>query len=252
MRYIYYNILIILLATVAFGFWMFAGSNAGDKEGVLMINERVISQNEFAEREQYAPYFTRSRQEFIDEIINRELLIQEARRRNLDQEESFRHEIQDHYEQALIKQLLDRHREELQLEVSDRDIENWRQAMGDQVSLRLRRYANPHESAGGESLDEEKLSIRFAELTPSLQLRILNLQNGESTPPFPLESGYGVVRLDDREPIDEKIDLPDTDDIRGYIAGAREQIAMEQWLVKLRNKAKITVADEIISDGGKP
>jgi len=252
MRYIYYNIMIILLATVASGLWLFAGSNSGDKKAVLTINDRVISQSEFAEREEYAPYFSRSRQEFIDELINRELLIQEARRRNLDQEESFRQEIQDHYEQALIKQLLDRHREELQLEVSDRDVESWRQAMGDQVSLRLMRYADPHESAGKASLGEENLSIRFAELTPSLQLRILGLQNGESTPPFPLESGYGVVRLDDRETVDEKIDLPDIDDIRGYIAGAREQIAMEQWLVKLRNKAKVTVADEIISEGGKP
>lgn len=54
-----------------------------------------------------------TRKDFIQNLIQTQLLIQEARRRNLDQQEKFRKSIQLHWESTLIRDLLAEKTEEL-------------------------------------------------------------------------------------------------------------------------------------------
>jgi SurA-like N-terminal domain len=250
MRYIYYNLIIILLVTAAFGLWIAAKPKNGDQDGVMTINSRVISQTEFTEREQNATYYGRSRQQYLDDLVSRELLIQEARHQGIDQEESFRHDIQEHYEQALIKQLIDRRRRELKLEVSDAELVDWQRAMGQQIKLRLVRYANPRPPDNGAPLGEEAIDTPFSDLPPALQLRILDLQPGDSTQPFPLDSGYGVIHVLERSGASPPEDMLTGAKLRSFLLQAREQIALEQWLIQLRNQASITISEQILPAGG--
>jgi peptidyl-prolyl cis-trans isomerase C len=229
---------------------MVARSKPDDQGGVMMINSRVISQQEFTEREKYSAHYGRTRQQYLDELVSRELLIQEAIRKGIDQEEAFRHDIQQFYEQALIKQLIDRRRKELQPAVSDADLLNWQQAMGQQVRLRLVRYANPSGPADGASLGDEEIDSPFSDLSPALQLRILDLQPGDSTPPFPLDSGYGVILLQERRDNGLSEGLMTGAPLRSYLLQAREQIALEQWLMQLRDKASISISEQVQQAGG--
>ena len=78
MRYIYYITIIIVLGTVAMAGWIgFCTEPPGD-DVVLVVNDRTFNRQELAERQEYTPYHYRSEREFLDELITRELLIQEA------------------------------------------------------------------------------------------------------------------------------------------------------------------------------
>lgn len=250
MRYVYYNVIIILLATIAFALWHSTGANFGYRDGVVIINDRVISREEFADRERFADGYSRSRQEFIEDMVSRELLIQEARRRQIDEEESFRREIQDHYEQALIKQLIDRRSRELDIEVGSEDLANWRAATGYEMTLRLVRYADPRNANGGVPIGEEVLDTPFADLPPAIQLRVMDLAPGDRTAPFPLETGYGVIHLLNRDPVQKSLQTGLTDEeLQSHLARAREQIAMEEWLLRMRSLADVTIDDSILQEG---
>jgi len=81
MRYIYYIIGIILVAGIAVVATGHLLKPATNDDAALTVNGRTISIEEIDSRQQYASYPYRSLNDFIDDLITRELLIQEALRR---------------------------------------------------------------------------------------------------------------------------------------------------------------------------
>ncbi len=80
---------------------------------VALVNGRAITQTEFDLRWGELSKATRSRyekeggkQRFLDELITRELLMQEARRRGLDQDDTIRDKTQRYKEQLILDELL--------------------------------------------------------------------------------------------------------------------------------------------------
>ncbi|MBX3303668.1 MAG: peptidylprolyl isomerase [Nitrospira sp.] len=80
---------------------------------VALVNGRAITQAEFDLRWSDLSHATKSRYEkeggkrqFLDELITKELLLQEARRRGLDQDETIRDKTQRYKEQLILDELL--------------------------------------------------------------------------------------------------------------------------------------------------
>lgn len=80
---------------------------------VALVNGRAITQAEFDLRWGELSQATRSRYEkeggkrrFLDELITKELLMQEARRRGLDQDDAIRDKTQRYKEQLILDELL--------------------------------------------------------------------------------------------------------------------------------------------------
>lgn len=80
---------------------------------VALVNGRAITQAEFDLRWSDLSHATKSRYEkeggkrqFLDELITKELLLQEARRRGLDQDETIRDKTQRYKEQLVLDELL--------------------------------------------------------------------------------------------------------------------------------------------------
>ncbi|NJL16156.1 MAG: hypothetical protein HC938_02100 [Nitrospira sp.] len=80
---------------------------------VALVNGRAITQTEFDLRWSELSQATRSRYEkeggkrrFLDELITKELLMQEARRRGLDQDDAIRDKTQRYKEQLILDELL--------------------------------------------------------------------------------------------------------------------------------------------------
>ena len=67
-------------------------------------------------------YGSNEKKHFIHSLINKELLIQEAQRLEINREESFRRSVENFYEQSLIKNLMDRKYADLKIKVSERDV----------------------------------------------------------------------------------------------------------------------------------
>lgn len=89
-------------------------SDATDKkEELLRVNEYTISKDEVDSRLKFEAelnsnfYLSRdNRTEFVKDLIQSQLLIQEAKRQKFDQREKFRQTIQRYWESTLIRDLL--------------------------------------------------------------------------------------------------------------------------------------------------
>lgn len=80
---------------------------------VALVNGRAITQSEFSLRWQELSGATRARYEkeggkrrFLDELVTRELLLQEARRRGIDQDDVIRDKTHRYKEQLILDELL--------------------------------------------------------------------------------------------------------------------------------------------------
>jgi peptidyl-prolyl cis-trans isomerase C len=101
---------ISLLAVVIGGSLLFAGCSPPPEEGVLaLVNGRQVTQTEFDIRWGELAEATRARYEkeggkrlFLDELITRELLMQEARKLGLDQNDAIRDRTQRYREQLIL------------------------------------------------------------------------------------------------------------------------------------------------------
>lgn len=127
---------VVLLAMVVLAG---CGSQADDKSDIVVrVNNRNITADEFryALGESYKkgiePLTESEKLDLLDQMVKKELLIQEAKKRNLDQDEDFRRTIETYWEQTLIRNLLDQAGEELcgKIHVSKEDISDFKKEQG--------------------------------------------------------------------------------------------------------------------------
>ena len=101
--------LIITLAVL-----MIAGCKcqAKDKQILARINNYEITKQEFLEEFKGSAYGVsdteESRKSFLDNLINRKLVLQEAQREGLDKDSAFLKSIERFWEQSLLKVMLDK------------------------------------------------------------------------------------------------------------------------------------------------
>ena len=101
--------LIIILAAL-----MIAGCKCQtkDKQVLARINNYEITKQEFEEEFKNSGFSIsdteESRKSFLDNLINRKLVLQEAQRQGLDKEKDFLKSIERFWEQSLLKVMLDK------------------------------------------------------------------------------------------------------------------------------------------------
>lgn len=101
--------LIITLAVL-----MIAGCKcqAKDKQVLARINNYEITKQEFEEEFKDSAYGVsdteESRKSFLENLINRKLVLQEAQRQGLDKDNAFLKSIERFWEQSLLKVMLDK------------------------------------------------------------------------------------------------------------------------------------------------
>ena len=88
----------------------------------LSINDRIISEDEFKKMLHAKTSHVMSREQFIESVIDRQILIQEAIKMDMNKKESFRRSVENFYEQSLIKILLDRKWDSLVVDVTNDEI----------------------------------------------------------------------------------------------------------------------------------
>lgn len=96
---------------------LFAGcteNNTPDQKIISRINDYQLTQDEFQiqlarelELDEDFKLTAETRRQFLEELIRKELLIQEAKRRKLDQKKQFIQTIERYWESTLIRNLLD-------------------------------------------------------------------------------------------------------------------------------------------------
>jgi len=212
------------------------------KNPALVINDRIISQQEFERMRKEAHKFSNDDAEILDNIITKELLIQYAKSRGLDEEEAFKASIKNYYEQTLIKLLMERKYAAAKAEVSPEEVRRYREMCGKKVYFSVFPAASKDAYHGNLPAPSENRVERFVNLPEDIALAIYMLTKGEKSAPLKRNNGYVVYRLDRTEEITEGGLPPLTEkDIIATIRSHEIQQQIDDWVSSLRAEARIKV-----------
>jgi peptidyl-prolyl cis-trans isomerase C len=276
------------LAAGLFGLGLaLAGCAPQQEEPVLaLVNGRAITQLEFDARWNELSDATRARYEkdggkrrFLDELITRELLMQEARRQGLDQSDAIRDKAQRYKEQLILDELLkDRLKAKVELTQAELDAYYEKHAHELLAPLKVQVFQMllPNLSAakdleaqinkGGDfgkfaqrySLDTKSKAkggdlgpYRKDLVIPEVDAVIHTLKPGMVSAPIKTDAGYYLVMITplDKETI--QADLATRERLRQELLADKRRKRFEEVIADIRTNATVRLADasRYITDG---
>ncbi len=249
------------------------------EENVLaLVNGRQITQTEFETRWGELAEATRARYEkeggkrrFLDELITRELLMQEARKQGLDQNDAIRDRAQRYREQLILDELLkdrikakielskeeldafyEKHARELltplKVQVSQmllpnfpaaKDLEKQINQGGDFAKFAQRYSVDGKTRAKGGDLGPYRKDL----VIPEVDAVIHTLRPGMVSAPIKTEAGYYLVMITalDKEII--QADLAVRERLRQELLNEKRRKRFDGVIADIRAKAIIRLAD---------
>ena len=270
---------ISLVAVVIGGSLLFAGCSPPPEEGVLaLVNGRQVTQTEFDIRWGELAEATRARYEkeggkrlFLDELITRELLMQEARKLGLDQNDAIRDRTQRYREQLILDELLkDRIKAKVELTQEELDAyyEKHAHELLTPLKVRVWQMLLPNVSAAkdlehqiNEGGDFAKFAQRYSIdgktkakggdlgpyhnglVVPEVDAVVNTLKLDMVSAPIKTDSGYYLVKITalDKEII--QADVAVRERLRQELLNEKRRRRFDGVIADIRAKAVIRLAD---------
>ena len=256
---------------------------------LALVNGRQITQSEFDIRWSELADATRARYEkeggkrrFLDELITRELLMQEARKKGLDQDEAIRDRTQRYKEQLILDELLkdtikakielskeeldayyEKHARELltplKVSVSQmllanfpaaKDLEKQVNQGGDFAKFAQRYSIDGKTRANGGDLGPYRKGL----VIPEVDEVIHTLKPGMVSAPIKTDAGYYLVKI---VPLDKEIiqaDLATRERLRQELLNEKRRRRFDEVIADIRARAIVRLADAsryVADDVGK-
>lgn len=239
MKYIYY-IIVIMIIFSGLAVYGLKDTRVVISKPFLSINDRIISEDEFKNMLARKPSYM-SREQFIESVIEKQLLIQEAIKMDINKEESFRLSVENFYEQSLIKILLDRELDSLKVDVTNEEIAKYKAYVQNKLFLTKMSYPSMKDEQDKTNEIIEKFETDFIDLSDDLKFMVLNLNIGQSSKPKVTDFGVFVYRLDDiqKDKTPEKIQEFDMNQVSLYIQDKKKEQLLAEWSEKIRETAEI-------------
>jgi peptidyl-prolyl cis-trans isomerase C len=283
--------LFTLLVGVIGGSLLFlTGCTPPPEEGVVaLVNGRQITQTEFEARWGELAEATKARYEkeggkrrFLDELITRELLMQEARKLGLDQNDAIRDRAQRYKEQLILDELLkDRIKAKIELSSEELDAfyEQHAQELLTPLKVRVSQMLLPNISAakdlerqinqGGHfaqfaqrySIDEKSKAkggdlgpYRKDLVVPEVDEVIHSLRPGFVSAPIKTDAGYYLVMVSSLDTEIIQADVAVRERLRQELLNEKRRKRFDDVIVDIRAKATIRLKDAsrfVTDDVGK-
>ncbi len=248
MKYIYYIVAIVVVFSVIVGYGMF-NPNVQVSKPVIVINDRIISETEYAKLLERQPVYM-TEDQYVESVIMNELFIQEAIRQEINTEEDFRQSVENFYEQSLVKLLLDRQFKSFQVDVSDADIQKYQQLLKSRITLIKTVYPMMKEGKDADVKPSiNRMTSDFQDLSDVLKYTVFTLEPGQSTDTRgekagkEFETSSVVYKLETIDPLPDTgtaaIGSMDLQQIREFITDMKKEEMLEQWTGGLRQDAHI-------------
>ena len=242
MKYIYY-ILVIVIAFSGLAAYGRLDTRIKISKPFITVNDRVISEAEFESALKKKPSHM-SLDQFAESVIDKQLLIQEAIRTGIIKEEYFRSLVEDFYEQSLIKILLDRKLDSLNVTVTAEEIGKYKELAQSRVFLT--RFVYPAMKDMQDKTNETVQDVEndFVNLSDDLKFALLALEKDESsTPKKKSMDGVLIYKLNDIRKIEkngmEQDEEFDTKKISLFIQNKKKEQLLDEWTDSIRESAEI-------------
>ncbi|HJR76345.1 MAG TPA: peptidylprolyl isomerase [Nitrospiraceae bacterium] len=270
--------LIFALLCTSAPLWTGCTQSQQDDPVVAMINGRAITQPEFDVRWNGLSPATRARYEkeggkrrFLDELIMRELLIQEARKQGLDQSDEIREKTQRYKEQLILDEVL-KDRIKARVDVSAEEMDAYLLKHADQllanpkvhVSIMLlpniyaaKDLKRQVESGGNFAKfaarysTDEKSRVKGGDLgpyrkglvEPDLDQIVQSLRPGVISEPVKTDRGYYLVKVSPLEPEILQADQATRERLRQELLAEKRRSRLDDMFSELKAGATIRLAD---------
>ena len=214
----------------------------------------------------YASYSSsQEKEQLLETLISKEVLLQEAQKLNLDKEKSFMKEIEGYWEQALLKSLINKKIKEISpnITVTDNEITSEYNRLKYRVLAELYIFADkiPAEqlSKAGVNFDQAKEALKAqlisempadwylsTDLPQKLGSYLFAMKAGELSPVIEYNNSWVVLKVLN---IEERTIAPLQElksQIREDIMRIKREDLLESWSAALRKKASIKINKDIL------
>ncbi len=173
--------------------------------------------------------------------VTRQILVQEAQRVGIDKEDSFRKSLKEYYEQSLIKVLTDRKLSEMEVSVSEEDVDRYLSRFGHIFTFT--RF--PIEAGKVQEDSGYQSTVLFDELSVTLRLLVADLNPGDSAKQFETGTEISEIRLDKIESADVPAMVKaDRKRVREQLENHQRSLEIDRWINGLQNKHDQQTAGE--------
>jgi parvulin-like peptidyl-prolyl isomerase len=243
MKYLYYIVFVFVAVSVAAGYFLTAFQTPSPN-AALIINDRVITTDELNNCYASIRPDIKDRDNFINSMITKELLIQESQRSGIDKEEAFRKSIQDYYEQSLIKLLMDRKLAGFNVSVSDEELDRYVPYLNKKILLSIFSFEDLDKAKSGRYRRVEQKTSSFEDLSNEIKDQVVHLKKGEMSQPVKSGDVYITLRIDsvDSQP-SPALSQEERERTRNGLLEAKKEKMINDWFADLRNKARIKISD---------
>lgn len=220
------------------------------KDYAIRVNERYIPTSVVERFRKYSLDHVEADEECINSIITEEVLLQEALRQKLDQEESFRVAVKRFYEQSLVKTLLDSKLQSLHHDATQEEIDAYLALLNKIVNISLLPVHEPGaEVAASEKVDD--INTSFQNLALAARMSLLFLKEGETTSPVDFFNSRYIIRLNSISAGDGAQSEVSHDKVKDLISEYRREEALRQWINGLVQAADVEIVNHKQEQVGK-
>ncbi|HEY4485341.1 MAG TPA: peptidylprolyl isomerase [Nitrospiria bacterium] len=215
------------------------------------------------------------KKDFLDELIQRELLLQKARALKLDKDPAYLDHVEG-FGQRLLLQSVIQETVEKSIDATDAEIADYFQThraefpaveelqashiltAGEPEARRLRDRIRGGEDfrelARLHSLDAQTRNnggslgaVRRGRLVPEFERAAFALKSGQVSEPVRTAYGYHIIRVDSRRRFTPKDPADVRDELRRAVMGKKETSAFQALIRSLRTEARIVISDSSLA-----
>ncbi len=231
------------------------GSASGDERVLAKINNFGLTVSDF--KDDASPFLKKKylshsplkkKGQILDELITKEILLQEAQRLGLDKERSFMKDIEGYWEQALIKSLINRKLQECSscASVSGREV------LDEYARMKRRLWAEMtvfEEKGAVNKLAEVPADwYNAGDLPQKIEDAMFSLKPGQESAPVEYNGNWTVVKVLKEEPNQ----VASLEELRPRIVKEvtrkKKEALLEDWGAELRKKSSVTIDNGLLKE----
>lgn len=252
----YIKVIFLLLA-----FFLSACGSREKAEEVASVNNSSIPLKEFQHeikvakrRDPGLKIDTGSKEDLLEKMIDRKLLIQEAVKKGLSEDERFLETIKTYWEQTLIRNLIDAKNKEWadKLSVSDEEVKKHYNRMGYRITAASIKAKDEHEAVLLKDRMLKGERVPGVELIGPVMIENIQPDDDHLSVAFDLSENEGAVLTEEDGRLyaikvikKEKVAAPPLESVYGEIKSTllerKKEHALDEWLDGIKKRSKIKI-----------